>query len=59
MSPRNKAESSTEKKGSIALTVWVKDTATSPSDTLVSTLPSEIKGRFGGLTYCGKVMSNP
>ncbi len=39
-SPRNSAESSTEKKGSIALMVWVKDTATAPSETLVSRFPS-------------------
>ena len=39
-SPRNSADSSTEKKGSIALMVCVNDTATAPSDTLVSRLPS-------------------
>ena len=39
-SPRKSADSSTEKNGSIALMVCVKDTATAPRDTLVSRLPS-------------------
>lgn len=38
-SPKKRAESSTEKKGSMALMVWVKDTATAPSETLVSKFP--------------------
>ena len=38
-SPRNKAESRTEKKGSMALMVCVKDTATAPRETFVSKLP--------------------
>ena len=37
--PRKMALMMTEKKGSIALTVCVNDTATLPSETLVSTLP--------------------
>ena len=38
-SPRNRAERSTEKKGSMALMVCVNETATAPRDTLVSRLP--------------------
>eukprot|EP00955_Chlamydomonas_euryale_P110298 365990-Chlamydomonas_euryale.AAC.28 len=39
-SPRKSADSTTEKNGSIALIVWVNETATAPSDMLVSRLPS-------------------
>lgn len=49
-SPRNSDESTTEKKGSIALMVCVKDTATLPRLTLVRMLPSvctAARGRIG------------
>jgi len=39
VSPRNRIEKRTEKRGSNALMVCVKDTATMPSETLVSKLP--------------------
>mmetsp|Transcript_10794 Transcript_10794/g.26590 ORF Transcript_10794/g.26590 Transcript_10794/m.26590 type:complete len:213 (-) Transcript_10794:379-1017(-) len=39
LSFRNMADRATEKAGSMALMVWVKDTATEPRDTLVSRLP--------------------
>ena len=48
-SPRKAALITTEKNGSMALMVWVKDTATLPRDTFVSTLPrvwTHAKGRI-------------
>lgn len=39
-SPRNMNDIMTLKKGSRALTVWVKDTATARNETLVRTLPT-------------------
>lgn len=38
-SPRNNADSTTVKKGSIALMVWVKETATFPRLMLVKRFP--------------------
>ena len=39
-SPKKSAESKTEKNGSLALMVCVKETATFPSDTFVSKFPT-------------------
>ena len=40
ISPKNNADSNTEKNGSIALIVCVNDTATLPSDTFVNKFPT-------------------
>jgi len=53
VSPRNRTERRTEKKGSMALMVWVKETATLPKLTLVKTFPSMwIKARGRIFAYC-------